>query len=185
MDGATASPQEMANREVLAALARKLSVRFALPRSSMACPTQPGSICWGWSFDDAELAAAASVVRAGARACFGDGPVTLVGFSNGGYLLNKLIRSCSLKSHVPEAVRAITVGAGVFHGPLEPSPESLTGCGELTMLVGDEDEHNFDPSGNLLRQLRAKHANVREVRYHGGHLLNEAALGDALSARRP
>lgn len=40
----------------------------------------------------------------------------------------------------------------------------------------------FDPSGNRLRGLRGKNAKVREVRFDGGHLLDEGALVDALSA---
>lgn len=181
MDGQTPSEQEMTNRETLAALARKLSIRIALPRARMACPSQPGSICWGWSFDDAEVKAAMSIVRDAARSCFGGKPAALVGFSNGGYLLTKLIRSCSLKSELAEATRVITVGAGMIKGPLEPKPESLVECGELTMLVGTKDEYNFDPSGNLFRGLRGKNANVREVRFDGGHFLDEASLGHALS----
>lgn len=182
MDGETPSEQEMKNRKVLVALAQRLSLRVALPRAKMACPNQAGSICWGWSFNDAEVAESASIVRAAASSCFADHPVTVVGFSNGGYLLTKLIRSCSLKRELPTATRVITVGAGMIKGTIESEPK-LAGCGELTMLVGSKDEFNFDPTGNLVRQLRARSANVREIQFDGGHLLNDAALGDVLFAR--
>lgn len=182
MDGEAPSEQEMTNRAVLAALARKHSLRIALPRARLTCPSQAGSICWGWSFDDAEVRAAMPVVRDAALTCFGEKPAAVVGFSNGGYLLTKLIRSCLLKSELPAATRVISVGAGMIKGPLEAKPESLAECGDLTMLVGTKDEYNFDPSGNLLSGLRGKNANVREVRFDGGHLLDEAALGQVLSA---
>ncbi|MBX3200075.1 MAG: hypothetical protein KF894_18215 [Labilithrix sp.] len=172
----------MTNRSVLAALAQTRSLRVALPRATMECPTQAGSICWGWSFDDREIEVATSIVRAAAETCFGDRPATVIGFSNGGYLLTNLLRTCSLKDKLPRATHLITVGAGMMRGPLGSGPESLVGCGDLTMLVGDKDEFNFDPTGNLLQNLRARNAAVREIRFEGGHLLHRAALDDTLSA---
>ncbi len=182
MDAASPSEQEMTNRSVLVALAQARSLRVALPRAEMECPTQPGSICWGWSFDDVELEGATSIVRAAAEKCFGDRPATIIGFSNGGYLLTNLLRTCSLKDKLPRATHVITVGAGMMKGPLGSKPESLVGCGDMTMLVGDKDEFNFDPTGNLLQNLRSRNAAVREIRFDGGHLLHRAALDDALSA---
>lgn len=181
LDAESPSAQEMGNREVLAALARKQSLRIALPRAKQACPGKPGTVCWGWGFDDAEVAAAAATVREGASSCFGDQPATVVGFSNGGYLLTKVIRSCALKRELPNVTRVITVGAGMVKGPIEREPR-LEGCGELTMVVGTKDEFNFDPGGNLLEQLRARGASVREVRFDGAHVLDEAALAGVLGA---
>jgi predicted esterase len=182
VDGLTPSQQELANRGVLAALAESMSIRIAFPRATMACPSQAGSLCWGWRFDEPEVAAATSIARTAARSCFGAKASTVIGFSNGGYLLTTLIRTCSLATYLPEASRVITVGAGMMTGRLEAGPESLAGCGELTMLVGNEDEYNFDPTGKLLEALRAKSASVRELRFNGGHLIDKAALAAALAA---
>jgi predicted esterase len=183
MDGQTPSDQEIGNREVLASIAERLSMRIALPRSTRACPTQKGSICWGWSFDDTELDEATSTLRAAAATCFGDKPVVLVGFSNGGYLLTRLVSTCTLGRRMPRATRVVTVGSGNLSAPLGPQPTSLADCGELTMLVGERDQYNFDPKGNLLKELHAKNANAREVRFDGGHLLVTEPLERVLSTR--
>ncbi len=102
--------------------------------------------------------------------------------AQGGYLLTKLIRNCTLRTWLNQATHVVTVGSEMLKGPLESQPASLAGCGELTMMVDEKDEHNFDPTGNLLKALRGKNANVREVRFDGGHLLTEAPLEQVLSS---
>lgn len=55
---------------MLAEIAKDLSFRIALPRAGSTCPNQPGSVCWGWTYTDAERAAAVAAIDAAARACF-------------------------------------------------------------------------------------------------------------------
>jgi hypothetical protein len=144
------------------------------------------SRCWGWAFDAAELDAAAALVRGSASECFGDRSFDVIGFSNGGYLVNQLLRTCSLRTRLPRASRLITVGAAApLQGTLEAKPVSLEGCGDLTMLVGREDEHNSDPASSLLHALEVKRASVRETRFDGGHLLRGAPLESVLFAKTP
>lgn len=185
VDSTSPSEQEMDNRRTLARLADEMSLRIALPRAKATCPEQPGSICWGWSFQDAELAGAAQAVDDAARACFGERPFRLVGFSNGGYLLTKALRSCSLRARFPRAEQVVTVGSAMLRGPLEPTPARLEDCGSLVMLIGTGDTHNFDPSENYLRALQAKGARVRAERFDGGHVLPHDALRAVLQAPRP
>lgn len=180
MDVPSLSDQEVHNREVLARVAHALSIRIALPRTMTACRNDPQQLCWGWTFDDQELAIATPAITRAAHECFGDRDFDVIGFSNGGYLVDKLFRSCSLATWLPGARRLVTVGASMMKGPLEPQPGSLAGCGSLTMLSGSDDEHNADPEENLLHRLEAKHAAVRAIHYAGGHVLVEQPLRDAL-----
>ncbi|MGE0328947.1 MAG: hypothetical protein AB7K71_36710 [Polyangiaceae bacterium] len=180
MDTEPLSDQEQHNREVLAAVAKARGVRFALPRASRACPTQPGSVCWGWKFDDAEATAATARISAAAAQCFAGKAYGLLGFSNGGYLLNKLLRSCRLKATLPDAAWMISVGSAKFEGELEAEPKSLAGCGKLLLVSGREDTYNFDPKHHLFELLKAKGADAEHLEYAGGHVLEETALKQAL-----
>ncbi|MBX3193461.1 MAG: hypothetical protein KF819_41150 [Labilithrix sp.] len=182
MDGVSPSGQEMQNRAILASMASKLSMRVALPRATARCPNQPSSICWGWTFDEREVHEGATTIDAAARSCFGEKAFALIGFSNGGYLLTKMLRSCVLPSTLPRVTQLVTSGSTMMKEPLEREPSSLAGCGKLTMLIGDKDEFNFDPTGTLLHGLQRKGADVREVRFEGTHLLSEEPLMRVLSS---
>src|SRR5262249_37570459 len=108
-DAPALSDQEVGNRRTLAQIAKELSIRIALPRASSTCPNQPGSVCWGWTYNDAERTAAVTAIDAAAAACFPtDRRFVLIGFSNGGYLLEKLFRTCELPSRVPRATSVVT-----------------------------------------------------------------------------
>jgi hypothetical protein len=179
MDTPELSAQEVHNRSVLMHLSEALSMRIALPRATATCQAQ---LCWGWTFDDREVDAATAEINRTARECFGDKDYVAIGFSNGGYLLDKIYRGCEMKTRLPHARWLFAVGAALLKGPLEAQPESLAGCGALTLLSGSEDRFNTDPEDNFLHRLQAKHADVRAIRYAGGHELVEAPLGRALSS---
>jgi predicted esterase len=182
VDEPSVSEQELGNRQSLDTIARSLSMRIALPRASMPCANQPSSLCWGWAFDEREVDVATEAVKRAATSCFGAGhPFGLIGFSNGGYLVTKLLRTCELHDTLPEATWMLTVGSAMNHGPLEPRPEDLSRCGRLVMLVGTHDTYNFDPDDGLLHALEAKHADVSGVRFDGGHVVPEDPTRTALS----
>jgi predicted esterase len=172
IDSPSPSDQELGNRRVLAQIAREGSYRIALPRSTSRCPNQPGSICWGWSFNETEISAAVAAIDASAAACFPpDRHFTLVGFSNGGYLLGKMFRGCELPARLPHADGVIAVGSAIFEGPLESKPASLEACGQLVFISGSHDEYNFDPTQHYLQVLQAKGAHAEQAVFDGGHLV--------------
>lgn len=182
VDEPSISEQELQNRRSLDAISSSLSLRIALPRASRPCPNQPSSLCWGWAFDEQEIDAAADAVKLAATSCFGEGhPFGLVGFSNGGYVVSKLLRTCQLREKLPGATWMLTVGSSMIHGSLEPKPDDLSTCGRLVMLAGTEDTFNFDPQDQLLHALEAKHADVRGVRFEGGHTVPQEPTRSALA----
>jgi hypothetical protein len=106
VDQPSVSAQELGNRKSLGAIAKALSIRIALPRASMPCPNEPSSVCWAWSFNEREVDATVEAMTRSAAACFGTGrPFGLIGFSNGGYLITKLLR---LQPHAEVQVRMST-----------------------------------------------------------------------------
>lgn len=187
MDSPAISDQEVGNRHSLARAADAFAMRIALPRASLPCPRQAGSLCWGWAFDEAETDASVRAVRDAAQACFGPHPFGLIGFSNGGYLLSKLLRTCALHMKLPTTTWAVTFGSAVLKGPLEWQPQSLAGCGRLVIASGTSDTYNFDPADHLLAALKAKGADVAALRFDGGHEVPEEPLQRALelAAQRP
>jgi predicted esterase len=188
VDERSLSEQELENRRNLDAIASELSIRIALPRASRPCPNQPGELCWGWAFDEPELDAAATAMKDAAAQCFGPARTFgLVGFSNGGYLVTKLLRTCSFHRRPPGATWMMTVGSAMNRGPLEAAPADLSTCGRLVMLAGTGDSYNFDPDDQLLHGLEAKHADVLATRFDGGHGIprepTRAALATLLAPR--
>jgi predicted esterase len=164
------SDQEFDNRRNLDVVAKELSLRIALPRASRPCPNQPGELCWGWTFDEPEVDAAATAVKDAAASCFGAArSFGLIGFSNGGYLVTQLLRTCSFHQRLPTATWMMTIGSAMNRGPLEATPADLAECGHLVMLGGTHDTYNFDPAEQLLHGLEAKHADVHAIRFDGGH----------------
>jgi predicted esterase len=180
MDSPTVSDQELGNRDILAHAAAARSIRIALPRARTTCPSDPGARCWGWNFDDAEIDAAATTIADAAQACFGAKPYGVIGFSNGGYLLSKLYRTCRLHDKLHDATWTITFGSAIFEGALEPQPGSLAGCGRIVIVAGTGDSRNFDPTDHLATVLNAKGADVTSLRFEGGHSVSEQPLLQAL-----
>ncbi len=181
MDSATPSQQEQTNRGVLAKIANELNIRIALPRASKPCPTQPNSVCWGWSFNQSEIDSTKGTIEAAAQNCFGTkAHYGMLGFSNGGYLLSQAYRSCTLQTNFPDGGWLAIVGAARYSGNLPVQPASLKGCGSLTILSGSEDQYNSDLNQNYLHVLAAKGADATEIPYSGGHLLPYPELKTAL-----
>jgi hypothetical protein len=181
-DSQAPSSQEMHNRDVLRRIARELGARIALPRSQLPCNDDASQICWGWGFDDGELARTAKAAQGAADRCFAhDTKYVLVGFSNGGYALDKMVARCRLGELLPHATRVVTVGAAMFKGPLADAPSDLSACGDVTMIAGTKDEWNFDPSDHYVNELKARGAHARAVHVPGGaHELAFDALRDQL-----
>ena len=178
----TPSSDEEHNHDVLRRLAKELDARFAMARADTACKDDASQICWGWAFDDAELEHTAKIADAAADKCFAHGTkYALVGFSNGGYAIDDMVARCQLGKLLPRATRGVTVGAAMFKGPFFGAPDDLSSCGDLTMIVGTNDQWNFDPTDNYLHELTKRGAHARTVHVPGmAHALELGPLRDAL-----
>jgi hypothetical protein len=180
IDSAQPGEQEVANRKVLESIARKLKVRFALPRAKDKCGD---GLCWGWAVTDEKALESVPAIRAAADACFPSGSsYGLLGFSSGGYLATKLFRACLIPEHLPNVKWVVTSGATMMKGPIEPKPEDLSGCRQLAMLIGTKDQFNNDPSRNYLKLLQSKHAKVEYVEFDGDHNLYEKPMISAIES---
>lgn len=180
IDSARPSMQELRNRSVLSALARRLKMRIAIPRGTASCPGN--SICWGWGPSDNE---ARDVLRAIEEAsAFCGLPVArlgLIGFSNGGYMTAKLFRDDLFK--LAGVSWGVAAGSAMWRGSIAPRSQYVSG--RLVMIIGERDVFNRDPKQNYLEQLRRISGDVHLVEFPGGHELpfNETlkAVEEALS----
>lgn len=170
MDSPSPSPQEIKNREILERTANALGIRIALPRASQRCPISPGQLCWGWSFQGAEVPSAWTEVIRSRTACFeSDRPFGVLGFSNGGYLLLH-VYAIGLADHTSAPIQfLLNVGSEKWSDEIKPlqPPRRV----QTTILIGKSDFSNRDPD-----QRFAKTTGVRRIEFDGGHELNEAAL---------
>lgn len=172
MDTNPPSAQELQNRVVLSSLAKKLNVRFALPRAADKCPTHLNQFCWVWWTKTAdELKKVTQSIAEASRTCFPGKKFSTLGFSNGGAALNVFIRLC-IKNNFQEI---ITVGAaGDWSGS---DPKNLNGCSpKFTALIGSEDEANQKPVRDFVSHLLMLKARAELIEYKGGHQLLHDAL---------
>jgi predicted esterase len=178
IDSPAPSAQEVENRRILSDLAKQDDIRIALPRAKSACPTQFGSQCWGWKFDDAELTEILPQILNSRAACFAaEKPFKILGFSNGGYLLLHWYARGMRPSFgdVPDFL--ITSGSGKGYVPSDQT--NLSSNPPLTLEIGRNDEFNFDSSEKFFHALKDLKAPVTLFEFEGGHNLNADALSKA------
>ncbi len=155
--------QELHNRDVLADLAARFDLRLALPRG--VCER---GRCWP------EPERALPWIRAAARACLGDRPHGVIGFSNGGFLAGALARACTR-----EARWLLVASAG---GTVPPdAAHDLAGCPPARVVIGRGDRYHLEPARALARDLAAGGADVRLIEFDGGHRLEGGPAGEALA----
>ena len=179
MDSVQPSAQELANRSLLEQMAKTRNIRFALPRAQSKCPNEPDSICWGWKFDQAELEAVLPPILQARAQCFSKKkPFKIVGFSNGGYLLARWY-SQAMRPSFPERPISL-IASGSSKGDSSAAMSDLSANPSLTLIVGKQDQFNFDPAESLFHRLKDLSAPVTLIEFDGGHVLDEQSLLKAL-----
>ena len=166
-------PEELRSRVALREWAKTGTVRVALPRSNQSCKVQSQNkdlLCWpAKEPTQAQTSLDAAVSQSGQCLLKGK-PALILGFSNGGWLVNKLHRWCL----VPKDQQLAAAGAA---GMLdEHSPKSLRDCGRLYQLIGQEDVYNKDAASKFVEAAKARQGRVQTISYVGGHYLTIEAL---------
>ena len=175
MDSVQPSPQEIVNRNILNQIAKTKNIRFALPRAQLKCPNQPESICWGWKFDQAELAAVLPQILQSRSTCFSqDKPFIILGFSNGGYLLAHWYSQAMMPSYSQRPISLVASGSG--KGDIPSNITNLSQNPSLTLIIGKQDQFNFDPTQSLFHRLKDLKAPANLIEFDGGHILDENSL---------
>ncbi len=177
MDSEPPSDQELKNRSGLLGISKSLKMGFAIPRSQAKCPDGK-MLCWGWNFNDSKSVDTALAIAISAKAeCFPNAASGgLIGFSNGGFVTNQIVKDC----RKTDFKWLISIGAGGSWNANET--KDLSKCSSITLLAGKKDKYNFEPIKNLGNWLRTRGANSKIVEYDDGHNLPEKDLEKLLKS---
>ncbi len=176
MDTEFPSSQELGNRVVLSELAKKLNIRFALPRAKDKCPPSPQQVCWTWAAKtSADLANVKTAIKSAASDCFSNKDYSVLGFSNGGVAVTAMLRLCEKV----DFKSAIVIGAA--GGWFSTDPKNLKDCNpSLISLLGSKDTANQKPVRDLISHLISLKAPAVLVEYEGDHKLLYDPLANLL-----
>ena len=163
---------ELENRRRLQSLSSTLNVGVALPRAKNECPNNDANLCWG--FGDWEDEIVASVIKSARKAvhdCFPRAKKkVLVGFSNGGFAVNHILRACFASGF------DLLVSAGAGGSTPRSERNDLDGCTPLRLFAGIRDKYNYQDIKNFANWLASKHADVETIEYQDNHVLPESEL---------
>ena len=176
MDSLKPSGQEENNRTILENIANQHGLRIALARSTRTCPEHPDALCWIWGEWDANILTHRinAAIQQAKQACAPQANSTgLLGFSNGGVLLGRIVQQCLQV----QRDWIVTVGAP---GSWGADTDSLSVCGAISMMMGTSDVHNRPSGQKLFEHLKGRDAAATWVDFKGGHNLDKKSLEKAL-----
>lgn len=169
-------PPELDYEPELGALAKELDLRIALPRSTTYCKGSKDKYCWTGETAP-EIAATYGAVVRSAEACFGPGKsFGLVGFSNGGYHVGRVVMRCLAPK--PQYVIAIGSAGDLAHS----EGRDLARCAPTTILIGDKDITR-DAARRFAERLGKQKLPVTFRTFAGGHDVPFDVLRVMLSQR--
>jgi predicted esterase len=179
MDVPEKSAQERQNREIITRIAAKLGARVTFPRAEARCPGGGTQICWGWKFDAAELRLLRQKITTAAVACGAPPAFVVVGFSNGGYAVNRLFEECLFE---PGQLLVSVAAGNQPYKRITGNEKSIGKCGTLKMLVGKKDHFNNRNTHQYVEDLMGREGQVFLTVFSGGHEIPENALLSAFSS---
>lgn len=177
MDVREKSTQEIDNRAKILRIADQIGARVAIPRAAISCLGNPHQICWGWKFDSAELEGIRQQIETAAATCGAPPAFELIGFSNGGYAVNKLFEKCMMKP----GQNFISIGAG--NRPHKINATKLENCGQLTLIVGRLDQYNNMGMQRYTEDLKSFGGSVQLAEHAGHHNIPENVLLKVLTSK--
>lgn len=155
--------QETARREMLDRVGKETSVRFLALVPTTRCEQYRTMLCWPHDTAD-EVRSTYDFIMKTVDDYEIDG---LIGFSNGGFFLNRLIQETKL------AVPVIVVGA---YGHVYDTAIKNT----LHLMVGTRDEHHYDGVLRFYQQTKDSLLDVTLYEFDGGHDIHEQTLREIL-----
>ena len=170
------SAQEFTNRELLSRISNSLKIGIVLPRSKDKCTADKRFICWGSDYNDPKLLNSvftAAVTEA--KNCFPDAkPAVLIGFSNGGYIVNQILQNC--RKTIFEWL--VSIGAGGSWSKTEISDQSR--CGNLFLFARNEDKVSYQPLKDFNSWLKNRKAQGKNLETEENIIVPDKSLEEEL-----
>jgi poly(3-hydroxybutyrate) depolymerase len=143
-------------------IAERLNLTIAVPESQWRCSPSNSKRCWGIESKGSVRAVYERVQRSVVK-CFNGGSTDgVIGFSNGGYFVTRLMQLCL--DDAPKWFLAIgSAGNADFGGRSD-----LSSCGFTSFLIGNRDITREKTRG-LVRGLSRRKARVSFRVFKGGH----------------
>jgi predicted esterase len=173
---------ELRNLQNLKKLTKNYDLMIATPKSPKAC-LHKGDLkrCWGTDMTESEARDATVIAARAAAKCFPpQSSYGVIGFSNGGYVANKIFSYCLAPRISPRLKWIVTVGAAKLWGTGH-SKTNLRSCRPITLVAGKNDKYNYERRQNKFRNMRKKGADISILLFDGGH---EVPYGPLLTAIR-
>lgn len=165
---------ERNHRKLLGELAQQLKIRIATPRSSRLCS---GKLCWNHSNQRAVEDSLAYVLEQ-SKTCLKDRTLrSLIGFSNGAYLVNKAFQLCRRSDQ-----RLLFIGIGGLGELGKGTKIDPKFCGHLQLMSGQGDLSRRKIE-QLAQNLEKRYGEKVQIEiYPGAHYIHKASLSRKLEA---
>jgi hypothetical protein len=158
---------------MLDAVGNKLNIQFAIPQSNVLCKNSQNRYCWG-SAEPSSVAEVYAIIRHSAAQCFSlDQPWGLLGFSNGGYHVGRIIA----QGHTPQPAWAMAIGSA--GNTTIVNAYNVAKRTPFYLSIGTEDISK-DDARHFFNALDSSGFNVHYDEFAGGHELTEAILSPLL-----
>lgn len=149
----------------LNAIGTHLNIKFLAITPQNRCKDLQNKLCWPNKTKDEILQTYQKIKDA-----IGDKKIDgFIGFSNGGFFLNRLAQYVELKTPI------ISIGAA---GPLEYAGKVNT----IYLLIGKKDEWHYEHAKNFYAAAQNSNVKINLIEYEDGHVIPENILEKLLES---
>jgi hypothetical protein len=158
-------PESMNELKVLDSIGKELDIKFLAIIPTKRCPQLNNRLCWPHETQE-ELLQTFQEINDAVHNCSIQG---YIGFSNGGFFLNKLAQFVAIDKPI------ISIGAA---GPLYNKEGPLN---TMYLLIGKKDQWHYEHAINFYNQSKISNLSIRLTEYDGGHELPAHLLKDLIT----
>lgn len=156
---------EKHHRQLLDAIGKSNRIKIMVLKSPFTCAQYDNQLCWPHETPEAVLETYCyiqSKIKHQNIAGF-------IGFSNGGFFLNRLIQRLPIDKHI------ITIGASGMLLTANVAAKSII------IIIGKQDCYHYAGALNFADQLKGAHKPVIVIEHPGGHMIPQEILREAIA----
>lgn len=155
---------EIAQRNILDHIGKKLNIRFLAIKPAERCPEFDNKLCWPHNSHTETLKTYDYILGlTGNYAIAG-----FIGFSNGGFFLNKIAQLVELNKPI------ISIGSAGYL-------ENTSLKNDLYLVIGTQDIYHVLGAREFYNKSKTMQLNVTLIEFDGGHEIPRTALEDLLA----